>query len=67
MSKIGVNKNQDLLVNKLYDQGKIKIKGFSMFLGNTRQQSKLWIGAYVVPKPDQSLLKWLSLTSNYHW
>ena len=54
-------------MNKLYDQGKIKIRGFSIFLGNTRQQSKIWIGAYVVPKPDQSLLKWMSLTSNYHW
>ena len=52
MSKIGINKKQDLLVNKLYDQNKIKIKGFSMFIGNTKQQSKIWLGAYVVPKPN---------------
>ncbi len=51
VAKIG-NRNQDLLVSKLYDQKKIGIRGFSLFIGNLREQSKIWIGAFVVPKPN---------------
>ena len=38
-----------------------------MFIGNTKQSSKIWIGAYVVPSTNQDALKWLPLTSNNHW
>lgn len=38
-----------------------------MFIGNTKQASKIWIGAYVVPTPDQNALKWMPLTSSNHW
>ena len=38
-----------------------------MFIGNTKQYSKIWIGAYVVPTPDQNALKWMPLTSSNHW
>jgi hypothetical protein len=39
-------------VNKLFDQKKIGIRGFSIFIGSTKETSKIWIGAFVVPMPN---------------
>lgn len=49
----------------LYNANKIKIKGFSLFISDTRYQSKLWIGTYVIP--NNVSLTWLSINSKAHW
>lgn len=66
-NKIGSQK-QDMLVEDLYNQGKIKSKGFSMYIGNKSTDSKLWIGTYVTPTTnDYGSLQWMRLSSVYHW
>ncbi|CDW83186.1 pepsinogen a [Stylonychia lemnae] len=67
VSKIG-NKQQDLFIQQLYQQGRIKSYGFTIFIGNTNQKSKLWVGTFLLPTTnDYGPLKWLKLTSTYHW
>jgi hypothetical protein len=64
-NKIG-NRGQDLLVLELFNQGKISMKAFSIFIGTTYQTSKLWIGTIVEPT-DPTALGWMPLTSSQHW
>eukprot|EP00347_Sterkiella_histriomuscorum_P009776 403339937 len=67
VSKIG-SQLQDLFVQKLFQQKKIGTYGFTMFIGSTKQQSKLWIGTYLLPTTTQyGDLQWIKLSSNYHW
>jgi hypothetical protein len=54
-------------VPKLYQAGKIPINGFTMYIGPTSKQSRIWIGTFLMPSPDQSALIWYPLTSVYHW
>ncbi|CDW71316.1 pepsinogen a [Stylonychia lemnae] len=67
VSKIG-SKQQDLFVQQLYQQGRIKSYGFTIFIGNQNQKSKLWLGTFLLPTTnDYGPIKWLKLTSPYHW
>jgi hypothetical protein len=54
-----------LFIGKFYQQGKIKVNGFSLLLGSTSQYSKLWIGVYVMPQNVS--LDWIGLNKVAHW
>lgn len=57
-----------MLIESMHTDKKIDVKGFSMFIGSTQQQSKLWIGSYAIPTSTKyGDLLWMKLDNSDHW